>query len=876
MLKKILVLLVAILLLAGAALGVMFFRFDADAFQQKLAASLKEYSGEEVSVEGTPTLTLSPSPALHVDKINVSNRFGDIIFDADSVKAHLSLWSLLTGEPVISGMNIKTLSLVAGDNNGIIPLITREESTMPETLASLASISVKEMHIKIGADSSSPSASLTLSDNVFKRSSGNGFFTLEGKYHRLSYAAGLEDIGDTWDVSISLDGQSGDAHFEGSIEEFVANGDFRASISDITAFLSEAGIHLDSLQDLTIGNSLEIAQASASLSLSGWKIEDVTGTWDSSDIKGSVGWNASEPLELSLITDVLNIDTILHGKDTNIGFRAVRTKKPERYIRDLQDAIKAFVLPDYPANIAIDAAEVLYRGHGFSYVTFNTALRNKRADITFNAENLPGQGSLRYSGNAETDDQNATTLSGTVTLTGQSLPSFVDWMKGVEKRDPSEHSNRFQTEIWFKADSSVFDISTKETSADELQFSGRIQINAGETVAARASVNVGNINLDHYSDSFIGEKATGSYPLLTLLYHLGMFDTLVASVKMDNATYRSTNFKDFSTLLRFKDKVLTLNKIAFGLGEGRASGEFTFDGRTPKPVLTSDIRFDRLDTDWLTPFFNPTQYTVEVEAWGKRPLEAFGLIDGTIRFSAENFTHNRIAVKNAETFLKLGEQSITIAELKGRVFDSNIHLKEGEIGVQTPSFKLSFSLANADAESMLKSVLGYNGISGGRAGVSVSLAAVGHDIQQWHEGLQGSVNVVTRGINLNNVDIALLPNRLPLLNAIADVRLLANQVISSGKTPVNYASILLTATQGVFSVNKAIISHEGLLDGTLQGSIDPLRSTINLTSEMKVKVRGFTEVPLSFNISGAMDSPKTFWTTQGIENYWAKNFFGTP
>ncbi len=228
-----------------------------------------------------------------------------------------------------------------------------------------------------------------------------------------------------------------------------------------------------------------------------------------------------------------------------------------------------------------------------------------------------------------------------------------------------------------------------------------------------------------------------------------------------------------------------------------------------------------------------------------------------------------------ELSLTIGNEDIAVEAFRGKIFGGTLEAS-GTMGIEHPSLNMVFSLAPAQLQSILKALVGYDGISGDIA-ASGSIAMTGYTVRQWVSSLQGTINLALRGVEAQGFDIDLLSRKIPTLPTIKEIRYWTHRILSSGSSKLDYASGPATINNGVLTLKGLKLNQRLLQGSTLDMQFDLPAWMVNLKANLRVAATesgpGGSVLPLTLSVSGDVDRPLVTWDKQGIEKYWEQKFF---
>lgn len=209
----------------------------------------------------------------------------------------------------------------------------------------------------------------------------------------------------------------------------------------------------------------------------------------------------------------------------------------------------------------------------------------------------------------------------------------------------------------------------------------------------------------------------------------------------------------------FRNAVLSIDNI-------KGTGDFAFDGRRSKPMVTAKLKLDKLD---INPYLPPEQKgaakTASKSAGGGAAQAPAGWSDDPIDLSALNSVDAELDLSTGGILvrkIKIGESSLKVTLKNGvlvadlarmALYDGTGRAKvTANAAGKVPAVALTFDLANFQANPFLADAVGFDRIEGA-ANADLKVTTTGRSVREFVSALGGTgkvkfLNGAVRGINL--------------------------------------------------------------------------------------------------------------------------------
>ena len=204
-----------------------------------------------------------------------------------------------------------------------------------------------------------------------------------------------------------------------------------------------------------------------------------------------------------------------------------------------------------------------------------------------------------------------------------------------------------------------------------------------------------------------------------------------------------------------------------------------------------------------------------------------------------------------------------------------------------PTASLSFALSNASVREALLQLFNIKSVTEGRFSTSGSISTMGTNIQTMVSRLEGSLNLIIRGVRIQGFDFAALTDSLSQILSSKQMRDLADKALrqgSEGSMFYDYAAGNIILSAGTLGMNNLQLFSPNFPPLVVSGNVNlsgwnydmllktglPLGATGGYTLRREASAE---DVPISARIQGSIDNPTIVWDKSPIEKYWEKRFY---
>ena len=534
---------------------------------------------------------------------------------------------------------------------------------------------------------------------------------------------------------------------------------------------------------------------------------------------------------------------------------------------------------------------------------------------------LPGGTNLEAKGTI-TDDGSVSDMparfTGNIRLNGTSLKQFLAWLKVNLPPIPKDKLNAFAASanvIFSKREVSVPAVVAR---FDDTNITGGSAVVSNDpTKPSQLSLTMENLNLDLYLPKLEdlikeagGSEQEAQYEKLNAVQRKFDFLRVVESslgasdllFTVNNLTYRGEQVSKASSRIRFGSAQLGLTDIDVISKNVQMRGKINIDASALRPNINAELDvedFNTADIPGIRMLFSNKQAAPEKliegqgsisERWSKELLDLrdFQAYDGKARISFKSLTHQNVLFENVTLQLRFQENFVYADSIRATAFDGGKFDGKAVVNIATlPTASLSFALSNASVREALLQLFNIKSVTEGRFSTSGSISTMGTNIQTMVSRLEGSLNLIIRGVRIQGFDFAALTDSLSQILSSKQMRDLADKALrqgSEGSMFYDYAAGNIILSAGTLGMNNLQLFSPNFPPLVVSGNVNlsgwnydmllktglPLGATGGYTLRREASAE---DVPISARIQGSIDNPTIVWDKSPIEKYWEKRFY---
>ncbi len=879
--KRILLVVPFIIIVALGALLVVPSFLDWNSYKGQVQSQIKEFTGYDVDLKGDLAFSFLPEPTLYIEEAQLSA--GEGVFASFArLDVHISPVPLLSGALVVRSIGLvkPAFSLRvsgSGAQNWMTPKLQAVMSGRGRSSQSgsglLRSISLQNISIEQGRfryvdDRGASAIEIDQIDLDIQASTLQGPFNVEGSVVyagsplAIKAAVGALTPGAQ---SISLSARLGYNGFDiryagalGLVAPFESQGEAVIEVGALSQALQKYGapafrFEKDSgvFKGLVSASTAGVLFKNASVDLAGQSLA----------------------LDFSLQRAPLSINAkILSKKPFDLApFMSQTQKKEGKKAFDITSFLpKKMPLPKaLEANISVDLPGVMIAGQNMGPVDLNIYKKASRLLFGLKLNQMPGQGQANL--DAALDFSNGPVLS----LSGTGKTAHLsETLKALSGQDIA-----FAQGV--KSASTAFDVFLVP---GKLQFEKTSITLDDQTYMLSGLLEGQNLlmNLEGYG---------GRLNLQTSIKNGGFFKNAAVQVKHPNlarAVQQITKASapnpalsraiDVYAKVNQKGGSFKLSDVKATLGDVSLSGSLGYDGGSGKPAVSGDFKVETLD---LTQGHdspksgNKSAKDARGDAsarWSKDPIDVswLGFVDVDLNIEVDRLLYGAWDLEKPKLDLKIKDGALEIKKLEAGLHGGSVLLKAVLKGMETGSgvaLNGSIKVSDISFAPMVESLVGRRLLKGsGTLNMQSTLSSEGRTQAQLISSLGGDGTLDGADFILEGFDLS------RFARALSDEVKAGDTLLGVWKTASKGGNTVFDRLDGAFAIEKGIVNitkldlESATIGLSTQGSVDLPKWYIKTAHSVVLKDNQDVP-PFVIEIEGSLDNPAQTFGQGALQDY---------
>lgn len=842
----------SVLLLFCALILLLLIPFFVPLDKYKVIASqkVKEAIGRELEINGPMSLSLLPNPEIKIKDIKLSSIPGGhypSLFEAKEVTASVSLFSLLTGNIVISEIEVNNpvinLEHMANGSSSwdFSKSVSPEknsngESSKNQEKSELYINSLKVIEAKINyieATNTDSDLKVFEIDNLQIKNflgpnnltcefySTNKDYNIKGEVKENKEAIALKASVNILKEEINLSG-----NFDPKTATFIGKLQLEGNAKNLKNFIPSLNI------DDNVKHKLAL-NINADKNLV--KVTDIEINFGELIAKGSSNYNIEKTeADLTLKLNPGNADIILTPlAQTDKGLHEKIYIKAAA-LEPIISALK-FSTKDLPVSII---------SQPFSFSTNLSYL---------------GQQLLLKDINLMVDKA---TLSGSLAL--------KNWDKDLSIAYDLNTN-------YLKSFTGLFAIDLP-VNIDELQIKG-------ETTKIKDKFKTDNIIIAAKTTNIIkGEIILGDNikPSLTLFsagnnlgQTLGQLQKSTPNSGLGNYSLSAKVEGDLKKLIE-----VSIDKSIFSLNNTplNINGLLSLNLSNTKPKILLNLKMSTLNLDGITSSnTSPTtsnlnaknEQSVSTYPWSKSKIDLsfFNKIDGDAAITIQKVIKGELLFDNIKTVVKLTDGILHLKSLSGNLYGGHLEASGQVTSEQSQGASLKASLKGAHLKNMIPGGKKFK-VTEGKVNFDTDLKTSGQTEYQYISNLFGNARLTATNGKISGFDLQKILNSLKNIKNLDSFLKNLDSSFSGGETSFNELEIDTNIKDGIANITKCNLDVPSVNMAAI-GNVNLPKYTIDVNSTINIDIKSMP--PLKNHIYGTLDNPQHKLDTKALQEHLIKN-----
>lgn len=428
-------------------------------------------------------------------------------------------------------------------------------------------------------------------------------------------------------------------------------------------------------------------------------------------------------------------------------------------------------------------------------------------------------------------------------------------------------------------------LSEANLQIGDLAFQGGFATFFDQIPRVEADIRLQDINLDYFRD--IWKQHHSNDKSITWVAESGRsFDwlrrlpaVLDFNIQIKNFTFLDTSGSTASTRLYSQPGMLTLHNIDTRMLNNVVTGNIKLDVQNNRPEIDATLTASHFNTNYFDTddrsqsgsFFNRD---APENRWSEELFDfsVLNSMNGNFNFNIGSLIHAGESFQNFKWQASLEDKTLDIKRLSFTVLGGTFSMNGSLIGGSVPGISTTFSLYDVDLASVMKLMFNYENISG-RASVSGVIGASGIHPKAWLEQGEIKLNTAVRGLRIQGLDLQSVIEVAKQARSTQDIINGVNNTLYNGLTELS-ADGNINIQNGIARTPGIRLSYGRVL-GNVQGELNLLKWLLNLTSVWQFPELSSSTIPtLSISVQGELNQLEKRFDTSSLEAFVAKRIVG--
>lgn len=842
----------SVLLLFCALILLLLIPFFVPLDKYKVIASqkVKEAIGRELEINGPMSLSLLPNPEIKIKDIKLSSIPGGhypSLFEAKEVTASVSLFSLLTGNIVISEIEV---------NNPVINL----------------------EHMANG------SSSWDFSKSVSPKKNSNGESSKNQEKSEL-YINSLKVIEAKINYIEATNTDSDLKVFEIDnlqIKNFLGPNNLTCEFYSTNKDYNIKGEVKENKEAIALKASVNILKEEINLS---GNFDPKTATFigklqlegNAKNLKNFIpSLNIDDNVKHKLALNINADKNLVKVTDIEINFGELIAKGSSNYNIEKTEADLTLKLNPGNADIILTPLAQTDKGlHEKIYIKA-AALEPIISALKFSTKDLP-----------VSIISQPFSFSTNLSYLGQQL-----LLKDINLMvDKATLSGSLALKNWDKDLSIAYDLNTNYLKSFTGLFAIDLPVNIdelqikGETTKIKDKFKTDNIIIAAKTTNIIkGEIILGDNikPSLTLFsagnnlgQTLGQLQKSTPNSGLGNYSLSAKVEGDLKKLIE-----VSIDKSIFSLNNTplNINGLLSLNLSNTKPKILLNLKMSTLNLDGITSSnTSPTtsnlnaknEQSVSTYPWSKSKIDLsfFNKIDGDAAITIQKVIKGELLFDNIKTVVKLTDGILHLKSLSGNLYGGHLEASGQVTSEQSQGASLKASLKGAHLKNMIPGGKKFK-VTEGKVNFDTDLKTSGQTEYQYISNLFGNARLTATNGKISGFDLQKILNSLKNIKNLDSFLKNLDSSFSGGETSFNELEIDTNIKDGIANITKCNLDVPSVNMAAI-GNVNLPKYTIDVNSTINIDIKSMP--PLKNHIYGTLDNPQHKLDTKALQEHLIKN-----
>ena len=457
--------------------------------------------------------------------------------------------------------------------------------------------------------------------------------------------------------------------------------------------------------------------------------------------------------------------------------------------------------------------------------------------------------------------------------------------------DKASLSGSLALKNWDKDLSIAYDLNTNYLKSFTGLFAIDLPVNIdelqikGETTKIKDKFRTDNIIIAAKTTNIIkGDIILGDNikPSLTLLsagnnlgQTLGKLQKSTLNSGLGNYSLSAKVEGDFKKLIE-----VSIDKSIFSLNNTplNINGLLSLNLSNTKPKILLNLKMSTLNLDGITSSnTSPTtsnlnaknEQSVSTYPWSKSKIDLsfFNKIDGDAAITIQKVIKGELLFDNIKTVVKLTDGILHLKSLSGNLYGGHLEASGQVTSEQSQGASLKASLKGAHLKNMIPGGKKIK-VAEGKVNFDTDLKTSGQTEYQYISNLFGNARLTATNGKISGFDLQKILNSLKNIKNLDSFLKNLDSSFSGGETSFNELEIDTNIKDGIANITKCNLDVPSVNMAAI-GNVNLPKYTIDVNSTINIDIKSMP--PLKAHIYGTLDNPQHKLDTKALQEHLIKN-----
>lgn len=457
--------------------------------------------------------------------------------------------------------------------------------------------------------------------------------------------------------------------------------------------------------------------------------------------------------------------------------------------------------------------------------------------------------------------------------------------------DKASLSGSLALKNWDKDLSIAYDLNTNYLKSFTGLFAIDLPVNIdelqikGETTKIKDKFKTDNIIIAAKTTNIIkGEIILGDNikPSLTLFsagnnlgQTLGQLQKSTPNSGLGNYSLSAKVEGDFKKLIE-----VSIDKSIFSLNNTplNINGLLSLNLSNTKPKILLNLKMSTLNLDGITSSnTSPTtsnlnaknEQSVSTYPWSKSKIDLsfFNKIDGDAAITIQKVIKGELLFDNIKTVVKLTDGILHLKSLSGNLYGGHLEASGQVTSEQSQGASLKASLKGAHLKNMIPGGKKIK-VTEGKVNFDTDLKTSGQTEYQYISNLFGNARLTATNGKISGFDLQKILNSLKNIKNLDSFLKNLDSSFSGGETSFNELEIDTNIKDGIANITKCNLDVPSVNMAAI-GNVNLPKYTIDVNSTINIDIKSMP--PLKAHIYGTLDNPQHKLDTKALQEHLIKN-----